>query len=438
MRPATAPVERFLEAVAEAVRDGRLQALVLANPRATGPDLPRRVDARLLQLRGATVLSLRLRHPTRDVTRNLAPDEVAAALLPLLAPAQADEAAAATPAAPRPAAGGEVATSPAFAHAHLARGDAQLDLRISRKGRAALQQAGASAAPGAPPVSPPATAPAPTAHDRAKRRWLDPASPWLHALGVTDAQGQVLASMSRKWKQINKFVEVLDAGWRDAGLSDRGAGAPPLRVMDFGAGKGYLTFAVSAWLNGQGQASEVIGVELREALVALGNAAARAGGEALRGLRFEQGDVMHHATGALDAMIALHACDTATDHAIHKGIVAGARLIVCSPCCHRELRPQLRSPGVLAPMLQHGIHLGQQAEMITDSLRALLLEAHGYRSQVFEFVALEHTSKNKMILAVKRDGPPPAQPAYERIRAIKEFYGVREQCLETLLAGAQP
>jgi hypothetical protein len=122
-------------------------------------------------------------------------------------------------------------------------------------------------------------------------------------------------------------------------------------------------------------------------------------------------------------------------------MMADAQIILCSPCCHKQLRPQLTSPGLLRPMLQHGIHLGQQAEMITDSLRALLLEAHGYRSQVFEFVSLEHTSKNKMILGVKRPEPVPADETLAQIRAIKDFYGVREQCLETLLlnrAGANP
>ena len=93
----------------------------------------------------------------------------------------------------------------------------------------------------------------------------------------------------------------------------------------------------------------------------------------------------------------------------------------------------MKSPALLAPMLGHGIHLGQQAEMLTDSLRALLLQAHGYDTQVFEFVALEHTSKNKMILAVKRAAPLPAEPVLAQIRALKDFYAVREHCLEVLL-----
>jgi len=135
-------------------------------------------------------------------------------------------------------------------------------------------------------------------------------------------------------------------------------------------------------------------------------------------------------------MIALHACDTATDHALATGIRAGAAVILSSPCCHKQLRPQLELPEVLRPMLRHGIHLGQEAEMLTDSLRALLLEAHGYDAQVFEFVSLEHTSKNKMILAVRRRQPLPAarrQALLDEIARIKGFYGIREHCLESLL-----
>ena len=108
-----------------------------------------------------------------------------------------------------------------------------------------------------------------------------------------------------------------------------------------------------------------------------------------------------------------------------------------SPCCHKELRPQMTLPAVLRPMLQHGIHLGQEAEMVTDSLRALLLESQGYRTQVFEFIALEHTSKNKMILAVKRPRPAAGrrEAALRQVAEIKAFYGVREHALESLLRG---
>jgi hypothetical protein len=123
----------------------------------------------------------------------------------------------------------------------------------------------------------------------------------------------------------------------------------------------------------------------------------------------------------------------ATDYAIHLGIRSGAAIIMCAPCCHKQLRPQMHSPELLKPMLRHGIHLGQEAEMVTDSLRALLLEASGYETQIFEFVSLEHTSKNKMILGVKESGPVKQSEILAQILAIKEFYGIREHCLESLL-----
>ena len=106
---------------------------------------------------------------------------------------------------------------------------------------------------------------------------------------------------------------------------------------------------------------------------------------------------------------------------------------MCAPCCHKEIRPQVQTPPLLRPMLQHGIHLGQEAEMLTDGLRSLLLESEGYDSKIFEFVSLEHTSKNKMILAVKRLHAADPAPVRDQIRRIKDFYGIREQSLERLL-----
>ena len=223
-----------------------------------------------------------------------------------------------------------------------------------------------------------------------------------------------------------------------AGLDAPGGVDRPVRVADFGSGKGYLTFAMHDWLRAQGLASQVQGVELKQDMVALGNAAAARHG--LAGLRFEHGDVRERGDQPLDVMVALHACDIATDHAMHFGLRSGARIIMCAPCCHKEIRPQMNTPAALRPLLQHGIHLGQEAEMVTDSLRALLLESQGYRTQVFEFIALEHTSKNKMILAVKAQGPAAEALAARRpellaqIAEIKRFYGLREQRLEQLLA----
>ncbi len=174
------------------------------------------------------------------------------------------------------------------------------------------------------------------------------------------------------------------------------------------------------------------GVELRAELVDFCNGVAARSGCA--GLRFVEGDLRSVAPAAMDVMIALHACDTATDHAIDLGLRAGAQILVCSPCCHKELRPQIARPRLLSGLLRHGIHLGQEAEMVTDSMRALLLETRGYDAQVFEFVSLEHTSKNKMILARRRAGGTGQETrARGELADLKSFYGIREQRLETLL-----
>jgi hypothetical protein len=409
---------RFFDALAASLSDGQFRKLVLAKPRRGGGDM-QRVSVRRVDLRGTACLQLLHQHRTRELTENLPLPQAQARLQELL--------------------------DSEFAHGHLFTAHEELQLLISKRGRAALRRSRVAgdeardepreAAPGEPGSEPA------RGHARTKRRPLPLAAPFLQALGVVDRGGALVPAMARKWKQINKFVEVLDHALDEAGLAQGEAapGAAPLQVVDFGAGKGYLTFATHHHLSvARGWPARTLGVELRQELVDLCNDAARRCGMA--GLEFECGDVSRVVPGHIDVMIALHACDTATDHALHTGIRAGAAVILSSPCCHKQIRPQLSLPTVLRPMLRHGIHLGQEAEMVTDSLRALLLEANGYDAQVFEFVSLEHTSKNKMILAVRRRQPLTAarqQALRDEIAAIKAFYGIREHCLETLLqAGA--
>jgi len=365
--------------------------LVLSKPNAAAGDLVR-VTVRPIVLKGQARLSFVHTHATRDITKNLAPAEAVAAVRELL--------------------------TRCFAHAHLSCAGEDVQLLTSKRGQRTLLRRPTEKA-----------VPVRAAHDREKHRVVDVGQPFLTALGVTDAQHEVVPAMARKWKQINKFVEVLDHALAATALKQ----SPRLDVVDFGSGKGYLTFAAHAHLRDTLDLNaHTAGVELRADLVGLCNDAARA--LAIDGLRFEQGDVSSVVPPAIDIMIALHACDTATDHAIATGVRAGASIIMCAPCCHKELRPQLLQPHPLRPILKHGVHLGQQAEMITDGLRALLLEACGYDTQVFEFVSLEHTNKNKMILAVKKDATTTDSAAvWQQIDDIKTFYGVRDQCLATLL-----
>ena len=406
----TEPADDFITRLDDALREAAFVKLVLAKPRASAGDL-QRVTARSITLKGEASVSFVYTHQTRDITKNLAPHAALAAVRALLAQS--------------------------FSHAHLFTTTAELQLLISQRGKHTLVRGKpslpASADPTTTPTTGTATAPA-TEHNRAKHRLIDADRPFLAALGVTavdpkSGQLQIVPAMARKWKQINKFIEVLHHAIEASALQN----AASIRVADFGSGKGYLTFAMHDHLRRTlARDAAVTGVELRADMVALCNGVVQRLG--LTGLHFEQGDVSTVAPPAIDIMVALHACDTATDHAIHTGLRAGARIIMCSPCCHKELRPQLLSPHPLRPLLKHGVHLGQQAEMLTDGLRAMLLDACGYDTQVFEFVALEHTNKNKMILAVKREQASSGEAAvWEQIRELKGFYGIQAQCLETLL-----
>ena len=269
-------------------------------------------------------------------------------------------------------------------------------------------------------------------HNREKHRYVQQQSPFLKHLGITDEKGQVIQSMARKWKQINKFIEIFSNAYEQINASQQA-----LNIVDFGSGKGYLTFALYDYLQAQNKTPLITGVELRSNLVEFCQQVADEIG--FNHLDFFEGDVRSYSPEKLDVMIALHACDIATDFAIHTGIRLNASMIMCAPCCHKELRPQLKSPEVLQPMLQFGIHAGQQAEMLTDTLRALLLKAYGYETKVFEFVSLEHTSKNKMILATKRkDIQQPDEKIMQQIQALKEMYGIQKQSLELLLQDQMP
>jgi len=210
------------------------------------------------------------------------------------------------------------------------------------------------------------------------------------------------------------------------------AATDELMIVDMGCGKGYLTFAAYDWLRRSGgNAAMVRGIEARADLVELCNRAAQE--NRFDGLRFETGNIADANLDRADVLIALHACDTATDDAIAWGVRAGASLIIASPCCHRELRPQLRPPPVLADALRHGILLERQAEFVTDALRAALLEWAGYDTKVFEFISTEHTAKNLMIAATKRSGPPSRADDARKVRELAAGYGICRQRLATHL-----
>jgi len=391
--------DKLLHLLGEALRDGSFVKLTLGAHRGRDRSL-KQVFARRAQLRQGPRLSFVWRHATRDVTKNFPDDEAIALLADIV--------------------GRE------FHSAHLFTTRLTAQLEFHEGGAARLIE------------SKPVHAGAPSAsHDQSRRRLVDPRSPWLHALGVTSSNGKVAKGMEPKFRQINKFIEVLmhllaeAYGRQHEGAHDSQSAIrnpqSAIELIDMGCGKGYLTFAVCEWLQQAGWNANIRGVEARAELVELCNRVARENN--FTRLHFETGDIASTSVESADVLIALHACDTATDDAIAKGVAAGSKAIVVSPCCHKELRPRLQPPPALAGALRHGILLERQAEFVTDALRAALLEWAGYSTKVFEFVATEHTAKNLMITAVRRAAPVDRAAAQLRARQLAAFYGIHSQRL---------
>jgi SAM-dependent methyltransferase len=262
-------------------------------------------------------------------------------------------------------------------------------------------------------------------HDKAKKRLItaDTAN-YLHLLGVANADGTIKKEGQKKFKQINKYIEIIDSLLAQQTLP------PKAHIVDMGSGKGYLTFALYDYLTGKlGLDIEMTGIELRPALVDLCNDIASKCG--FENLRFAAQDIRDYQPGHIDMLIALHACDTATDEAIAKGILSDSAIIVVAPCCHKQIRKEMHSHGDMQAILKHGILEERQAELITDGLRALLMEANGYATKVFEFISTEHTSKNLMITGLRTKPQP---EALAKVEAIKQAYGIKRHFLEQLLA----
>ncbi|MEQ1733996.1 MAG: SAM-dependent methyltransferase [Bacteroidia bacterium] len=253
---------------------------------------------------------------------------------------------------------------------------------------------------------------------------------YLHHLKITDDKGNVNPTAQDKFKQINKYVELLSPLIKNLPTHQT------LKVVDMGAGKGYLTFALYDYLtNVLATKAQVVGVEYRPDLVTLCNTIAQKA--TFDGLSFVQGTIKEFETEQLHVLIALHACDTATDDAIYKGISANAQLIVVAPCCHKQIRRQLeqhKTKNELDFMLKHGIFLERQAEMLTDGMRALLLEYFDYTTKVVEFIAGEHTPKNVMIIAEKKPKTPAQkQELLQKIKATKLYFGIEKHYLEEVM-----
>ncbi len=264
-------------------------------------------------------------------------------------------------------------------------------------------------------------------HNKEKDRRIQTANNiYLRELGVCNAQFELRREMSDKYKQINQYIELLAPHLSnfDTKLA--------IRFADMGSGKGYLTFALFDFIKNTLQ-REVFGtgIEFRADMVQLcNNIATKAGFEQLS---FIEGTIENASIDNFNMLIALHACDTATDDAIFRGIKADAQLIVCAPCCHKQIRKAMKTSNALSNIAKYGILQERQAEIVTDTIRAMLLEAHGYKTKVIQFVDVENTPKNVMIVAEKSNKSIDKETIYNEILALKKLFGIEMHYLEKLL-----
>ena len=263
-------------------------------------------------------------------------------------------------------------------------------------------------------------------HDKQKNRLVNPANPWWYQLGLTTREGKVTADMQHKFKQIYKYAEIVESLIKPMKFGGT------VHIADMGAGKGYLTFALYELLTQKlNMEVDIKGVEIRPDLVLKINEIINS--NHLKGLEFVESSIEAYHPEKLDVLIALHACNTATDDAIASGIRSGAELIVCAPCCHKQIRQEMERSGRYDAMTRYGIFLERQAVMITDTIRALILEYFGYKTQVMEFIEMEHTPKNVLLVGRKSSKAPDKVKIVQQINEMKSRYGIENHYLETVL-----
>ncbi len=284
--------------------------------------------------------------------------------------------------------------------------------------------------------------PADHSHNRKKRYIIEEgtAVPFLKDLGVMTEDGKIVRTKADKFRQINRFLEFIEDILPQLD-KDR-----ELTIIDFGCGKSYLTFAMYHYLHElKGYDIRIIGLDLKEEVIA--HCAALAEKYSYDKLTFLKGDIADYdGVDEVDMVVTLHACDTATDYALAKAVGWGAKVILSVPCCQHELNGQMNGrPGrlcdgedeqgnssrqqvlsgaeYLGPVMDYGLLKERFAALVTDGLRAKYLESTGYETQVLEFIDMEHTPKNILLRAVKRDGKD--NKLLDEIRKCEQFLGIR-------------
>lgn len=288
--------------------------------------------------------------------------------------------------------------------------DFTCNLMVSKKGAVTLNRKRSDG--GAPKAE--------LSHNKEKNYIIpeDKPFPALIDMGVFTKEGKVAKPMYGKFRQINRFAEIIDDALRERGFD----GKRPLKVIDFGCGKSYLTFVLYHYFTEiRGIETDMLGLDLKADVIKNCNAAAEKYG--YKNLRFEVGDISGASEqGKVDMVVTLHACDTATDYALHNAVMRGADMIFSVPCCQHELNGQMKSD-TFSILTRYGIVKERVAALCTDAIRANLLEYCGYKTQLLEFVDFEHTPKNILIRAVKRSGAAKNREKYlDEVKAVMEEF----------------
>jgi SAM-dependent methyltransferase len=316
-----------------------------------------------------------------------------------------------------------------FANWHVETSTHTHQLRVTKKGQALLHSS-RRAQPTAPS----------RAHDQAKQRLLPEDHPVLRALGISDQRGRVKPSRQAKYRQVEEFLRALSVAVEDAtrsGILRRPTPADPLRVVDLGCGNAYLTFAAHAWLREQ-MPVHLTGVDVKEQSRRHNTELAQELGVA--------DEMAFHAAGIRevqleerpDVVLALHACDTATDDALLRAVRWHADLVLAAPCCHHDISAQLRrvpTPVGYGSLTRDGILRERLADTLTDALRASILRLVGYRVDVVEFVDSVHTPRNTLLRAV-RTGAEPTERARQEYVELVSTWQLHPQLAELLEQGA--
>jgi SAM-dependent methyltransferase len=394
-------LESALAEIRSLVLSDSLTRAVFSGRRRNAQPPFKRVDLRPVMIRGAVRLQIVRTDERQATTTNIEPDDLSPVVDELLA-----------------AGYGNILVETAASN---------VQLRVTKKGLAQVHREDGGRV-------------ADLSHDREKPRLLDPSDPVFHALGISDADGRVKASRRDKYRQVEEFLRLLAPALDDAiaaGHIERPTDERPLRIVDLGCGHAYLTFATLRLLQSRDIPVHVIGIDVRdesrdrntriaEELGVTTNMEFRA--ESINdAVAFEDG---------VDVVIALHACDTATDDALAWAAHHSAGLILSAPCCHHDLQEQLARVEVPEPfpvLSRHGLLRERWADLLTDTLRAHLLKLIGYRVEVVEFVAGEHTPRNLLIRATRTQSIADTSE-WSRYTALKDQWQV-VPALEPRLAG---